>query len=65
MGKGRIIGGEITQQGLKFRNAKSAKGRKPKKKVREPVMQGKWSERFEPKPCLPHRCLIIAEHCLA
>ena len=34
-------GGEITQQGLLFRSRKSAKGRKPRKKVREPVMQGK------------------------
>ena len=31
MGKGRIRG-EITQQGVIFRNRKSAKGRKPRKK---------------------------------
>ena len=54
VGKGRIGGGgEITQQGLLFRSRKSAKGRKPRKKVREPVMQGKWSGRFAPMPCPP------------
>ena len=41
VGKGGIRGGEITQQGLLFRSRKSAKGRKPRKKVREPVIQGK------------------------
>ena len=53
VGKGRIGWGEITQQGLLFRSRKSAKGRKPRKKVREPVMQGKWSGRFAPMPCPP------------
>ena len=54
VGKGRIRGGgEITLQGLLFRSRKSAKGRKPRKKVREPVMQGKWSGRFAPMSCPP------------
>lgn len=39
--RGELGGGEITQQGLLFRSRKSAKGRKPRKKVREPVIQGK------------------------
>ena len=63
--KGELKGGGITQQGLICRNRKSAKGRnKPRIKVREPVMQGKWSGRFGPIPRpVPHRCLIITEHC--
>ena len=56
------LGGGITQEGLIFRNRKSAKGRKARKKLREPVMQGKWSRRFEPMPCPPQR-EIFAEHC--
>lgn len=53
VGKGRMGGGGITKQSLIFRNRKSAKGRKPRKKVRELVMQGKWSGRFELMPCPP------------
>ena len=33
--------GEITQQRVIFRNRKSAKGRNPRKKMPQPVMQGK------------------------
>ena len=62
VGKGRFRGGGITQEGLIFRNRKSAKGRKARKKLREPVMQGKWSGRFEPMPYPPQR-EIFAEHC--
>ena len=42
--------GEITQQRVIFRNRKSAKGRNPRKKMPQPVMQGKWSGRFGPMP---------------
>ena len=55
VGKGRIGrgGGRLRNKAYYFAVAKVLKEGSQEKKVREPVMQGKWSGRFAPMPCPP------------